>query len=76
MQATTSTTADQTVVQKHIDGAVTASKNLTVDAVIVGDGDTCVKKLANGTANQVLTIGVDGNPAWKDIVSGVAWEEL
>ena len=54
--------------QNNIDGAVTASENLTVDAVIVGDGDTCVKKLANGTANQVLTIGVDGNPAWKDNV--------
>ena len=68
VQATASASADWTVAQNNIDGAVTASENLTVDAVIVGDGDTCVKKLANGTANQVLTIGVDGNPAWKDNV--------
>ena len=76
VQATASASADWTVAQNNIDGAVTTEDTLTTDAVIVGNGGTGVKKLANGTANQVLTIGVDGNPAWKDIVSGVAWEEL
>lgn len=76
LQTEASASADWTVAQNNIDGAVTTEETLTTDTVIVGNGGTGVKKLANGTANQVLTIGEDGKPAWKDIVSGVAWEAL
>ena len=51
------------VIEKNLDGAITG--NLTADTVTLGDSTNSVKSLANGSADQVLTM-VNGAPAWAD----------
>lgn len=61
--ASTASNADWTVTQANIDGAVTASSDLTQNAVVLGNGSKTVKTIANGTAGQYLRIQ-NGVPTW------------
>lgn len=63
---TTAKDADWQVIQTNINGAVTASANLTAGQVVVGNGTKTAKVLTAGTAGQVLTM-VSGNAAWADL---------
>ena len=60
---TTTANGDWSVIQRNLDGAVTG-KSLTANAVILGNGGSTVKALANGTAGYVLKATVSG-PAWQ-----------
>lgn len=60
---TTANNAHWTVAQTNVDGAVTASANLTNGAVVIGGGAKNVSTLANGTTGQVLKVGASG-PEW------------
>lgn len=60
---TTATNGDWSVIQRNLDGAVTG-KSLTANAVILGNGGSTVKALANGTAGYVLKATASG-PAWQ-----------
>lgn len=60
---TTAANADWSVIQRNLDGAVTG-KSLTANAVILGNGGSTVKALANGTAGYVLKATASG-PAWQ-----------
>lgn len=59
----TGTTADWSVIQRNLDGAVTG-KSLTANTVILGNGGSTVKTLANGTLGYVLKATASG-PAWQ-----------
>lgn len=59
-------TADWTIVQANIDGAVT-SENLTPNTVILASGTKTIKSLPNGTQNQYLVINSSGIPEWKTV---------
>lgn len=60
---TTAANADWSVIQRNLDGAVTG-KSLTANTVILGNGGSTVKALANGTAGYVLKATASG-PAWQ-----------
>lgn len=60
---TTAVNADWSVIQRNLDGAVTG-KSLTANTVILGNGGSTVKALANGTAGYVLKATASG-PAWQ-----------
>lgn len=60
---TTAANGDWSVIQRNLDGAVTG-KSLTANAVILGNGGSTVKALANGTAGYVLKATASG-PAWQ-----------
>lgn len=60
---TTTANADWSVIQRNLDGAVTG-KSLTANTVILGNGGSTVKALANGTAGYVLKATASG-PAWQ-----------
>lgn len=60
---TTAANGDWSVIQRNLDGAVTG-KSLTANAVILGNGGSTVKTLANGTAGYVLKATANG-PAWQ-----------
>lgn len=60
---TTAANDDWSVIQRNLDGAVTG-KSLTANAVILGNGGSTVKALANGTAGYVLKATASG-PAWQ-----------
>lgn len=60
---TTAANGDWSVIQRNLDGAVTG-KSLTANAVILGNGGSTVKALANGTAGYVLKATASG-PAWR-----------
>lgn len=51
------------VIQRNLDGAVTG-KSLTANTLILGNGNSTVKALANGTAGYVLKATASG-PAWQ-----------
>lgn len=59
---TTAANGDWSVIQRNLDGAVTG-KSLTANAVILGNGGSTVKALANGTTGYVLKATASG-PAW------------
>ena len=54
--------SDWSVVQRNLDGAVTG-KSLTANTLLLGNGNSAIKSLANGSTGQVLKI-VSGIPAW------------
>ena len=60
---TTAANADWSVIQRNLDGAVTG-KSLTANTVILGNGGSTVKALANGTTGYVLKATASG-PAWR-----------
>lgn len=60
---TTAANADWSVIQRNLDSAVTG-KSLTANTVILGNGGSTVKALANGTAGYVLKATASG-PAWQ-----------
>lgn len=60
---TTAANGDWSVIQRNLDGAVTG-KSLTANTVILGNGGSTVKALANGTAGYVLKATASG-PAWQ-----------
>lgn len=60
---TTAANADWSVIQRNLDGAVTG-KSLTANTVILGNGGSTVKALANGTTGYVLKATASG-PAWQ-----------
>lgn len=60
---TTTANGDWSVIQRNLDGAVTG-KSLTANTVILGNGGSTVKALANGTAGYVLKATASG-PAWQ-----------
>lgn len=60
---TTAANTDWSVIQRNLDGAVTG-KSLTANTVILGNGGSTVKALANGTAGYVLKATASG-PAWQ-----------
>lgn len=60
---TTAVNTDWSVIQRNLDGAVTG-KSLTANTVILGNGGSTVKALANGTAGYVLKATASG-PAWQ-----------
>lgn len=60
---TTAVNADWSVIQRNLDGAVTG-KSLTANTVILGNGGSTVKALANGTAGYVLKATASG-PVWQ-----------
>lgn len=60
---TTAANGDWSVIQRNLDGAVTG-KSLTANAVILGNGGSTVKALANGTTGYVLKATASG-PAWQ-----------
>ena len=59
---TVAANADWSVIQRNLDGAVTG-KSLTANTVTLGNGNSTVKALANGSNGQILKI-VNGVPAW------------
>lgn len=67
----TVSSADWTVVQSNIDGAVTAGSTLTANQIILGNGSKTIKTLASSPDdnNKVLTI-VNGEPAWTELPEG------
>lgn len=60
---TVAANADWSVIQRNLDGAVTG-KSLTANALVLGNGNSTVKTLANGTAGYVLKATANG-PAWQ-----------
>lgn len=60
---TTAANGDWSVIQRNLDGAVTG-KSLTANTVILGNGGSTVKALANGTTGYVLKATASG-PAWQ-----------
>ena len=60
---TTTANADWSVIQRNLDGAVTG-KSLTANTIILGNGGSTVKALANGTTGYVLKATASG-PAWQ-----------
>ena len=64
---TSTAAATWLVVQKNIDGAVTTTNTLTANTLMLGNGNKTVKPLANGTANQILTLNSDKVPAWTEL---------
>lgn len=58
------TTPTWQVIQRNLDGAVTG-KSLTANALILGNGDSTVKALANGGNGKILKM-VSGTPSWAD----------
>lgn len=66
-KGTTYNSADWTVVQANIDGAVIIDSNLLSDQLLIGGiGNTSIKSLAPGSNNQYLTI-VNGKPTWNTL---------
>lgn len=60
---TTAVNADWSVIQRNLDGAVTGT-GLTANALVLGNGGSTVKTLANGTTGYVLKATASG-PAWQ-----------
>ena len=66
-KATTYNTADWTVIQTNIDGAVISTATLTNDQLILGAGNKSIKSLAAGTNGQYLMANSSGIPTWTTV---------